>query len=135
MASRVRAKSKTRNFVTRSRWSTKSLSRRRQENTMMLPLSGIHPDQISDLIWADLSDPSPRVGLTRMQTAQPLPSIPAPAYVPSTSQSLFVAPDRSTTRKSDCAARTERREVLFATNKSGGDHKKTPKSDRWGEPC
>ena len=122
------------------RWG-RSLSRKRQEVTRLLPLSGMHPAQLS---LVDLSiDQS--YGDFSFQDAPPLSvyqqghSITQGRYVaPAAPLQLdYAAPVAVTPseRATPCEARHERREVLFATGKVGGNHAPTPKSDKWGEPC
>lgn len=142
MAKAVTHKGKTtRASGTRTRRWGRTLSRKRQEVTRMLPLSGMHPAQLKladlsvDNSFDDFSiqDAPPmsvhQVRASYTRGAFVPPAVPLDLTMPAPVQ--VVAPAAT----SPCEARKERREVLFATNRAGGGHAPTPPATDWGVPC
>lgn len=111
-------------------WSKRqSLSRRRQEVTIPLNLTGIHPASLGDVL-ADVQAAS--VAELR-RTYEISPSVVQ--VMQSDNDLSGVSPIISRVGASDCERRHERREVLAATGRLGGNHKPTPTSDLWKEGC
>lgn len=134
MAKKRSNKGSPRALGTRSRWANPSLARKRQEITSFLPLGGVHPAQLPDdlsLSWLyepSITRPTAPRSAQVVQATLPKYLSPAVAPVPVAAQK-----NPSPEKKTFCERRQERREVIFATGKSGGDHKQgvMPSSTEW----